>query len=136
MLGRAAADGELIAADARERVLRPEMALQAAGDRQQQAVADDEPERGVDALELVDVDAEHARAGRLSFAFARITAIAQAVEEQLAVGQARQAVVHGVVQQPLVRALGVRHVAHQADAAHSAACPEFGTLAASSSNQR
>ena len=38
-------DRELVAADARQRVLRPEMALQAARHREQQAVADDEAER-------------------------------------------------------------------------------------------
>ena len=71
-----------------------------------------------------------------SFVFARITATLEPVEHQLAVGQPRQAVVHGVVQQPLVRALGVGHVADKADAADSARMSALGTLEASSSNQR
>ena len=52
---------ELVAADARQRVLRAEVAAQPAGDGQQQAVADDQAERGVDALELVDVDEQQRR---------------------------------------------------------------------------
>jgi hypothetical protein len=112
-------DGETIAGNARERILRAEVALQATGDRQQKAVADDETEGDVHALELVDVDAEHARAD----AFVRLRPHhrhAQAVEHKLAVGEPRETVVHGIMQEPLVRAFGVGHVADKADAADSA----------------
>ena len=51
-------DRELVAADARQRVLRPEVALQPPREGQQQAVADDEAERGIGRPELVDVDDE------------------------------------------------------------------------------
>ena len=53
---------ELVAADPRQSILRTNMALHAPRRGQQQAVADDEPERGVDALEFVDVDQEQRRA--------------------------------------------------------------------------
>ena len=42
---------------------------------------------------------------------------AEAIHEQLAVGEPGEAVMHGVVHQPLMRALEVGHVAHQPDAA-------------------
>ena len=64
----------------------------------------------------------NSRAGRTSgSSVARLATIAEPVEEQLAVGQPREAVVHGVVHQPLLRALGVRHLAHEPDAAQVAA---------------
>ncbi len=112
-------DCELIAADPPQRVLGAEMALQPASDRQQQAVADDQAERHVDALELVDVDENDARP-RAVLALCPHDGDAEAVEQQLAVGQPGQTVVHGVVQQPFVRPLGVRHVADQPHAAQRA----------------
>ena len=110
-------DGELVAADAGEGVVLPEVALQAARHGQQQAVADHEAERHIHALELVDVDEDDARTNAV-LALRAAGGDAEPVEQQLAIGQPREAVVHGVVQQALVRALGVGHVAHQADAAH------------------
>ena len=112
--------GELVAADAGQRVLRSQVAAEAAGDGQQQAVADHQPERGVHGLELVDVD-EQQRRPHQGLERGALGDDRQPVEEQLAIGQAGQAVVHGVVQQPLLRALGVGHLAQQADAAQAAA---------------
>ena len=110
---------ELVAADPAQRVLRAQVAPQAAGDGQEQAVADDEAEGRVHGLELVDVDEQqrrpHQRLERGALGGGR-----QAVEEELAVGQTREAVVHGIVHQPLLCALGVRHLANQADAAQVA----------------
>jgi hypothetical protein len=45
----------------------------------------------------------------------------QAVEEKVAVGEPGQAVVDGIVQEPLLRALGVGGLTHQSDAAQVAA---------------
>ena len=81
-------DGELVAADAGQRIVRPEMALQPARHRQQQAVADDEAERDVDALELVDVDEEDARP-HAALGLGAPGGDAEPIEQQLAVGQAR-----------------------------------------------
>ena len=110
---------EPVAADAGERVLRAKVALQAARDGQQQAVAHDEAKRDVDTLELVDVDGKHARA-RAILRLRPHHRHAEAVEHELAIGQPREAVMHGVVQEALVRALGVGHVADKADTAQRA----------------
>ena len=59
---------------------------------------------------------EHGGAVGLAFARAGDGAL-QAIHEQLAVGQAGQAVMHRVVDQPLMRALQIGDVAHQAGAA-------------------
>ena len=109
-------DGELIAAEAGERILRIEVAAQPAAEREQHAVADDETEALVHVLEAVDVDEQHGGAVGLAFAGAGDGAL-QAIHEQLAVGKPGQAVVHGVVDQPLIGALEIGHVAHQAGAA-------------------
>ena len=94
-------DRELVAADPRQRILRAEMARQPPGQRQQQAVTDDQPEGAVDTLEAVDADEHHDRL--------RATSVArlchgdlQAIEEQLPVGKPRQAVMHGVMDEPLL----------------------------------
>ena len=52
-------DGELVAADARDRVDVADGIAQSAGDDFQQFVAHMMPERVVDALELVETDVEH-----------------------------------------------------------------------------
>src|SRR5262245_23550579 len=92
------------------------MAGEPAPKGQQHAVADGEAKTVVDVLETVDVDEHHRWAVHLPFAGAGDSSL-QAVEEQLAVGQAGQAVMHGVVHQPLMRALEAGDVAHQSDAA-------------------
>ncbi len=52
--------------------------------------------------------------GAVGLAFARAgDGAVEAIHEQLAVGQAGQAVMHRVVDQPLMRALQIGHVAHQ-----------------------
>ncbi len=109
-------DGELIAAEPGERVLRVQMAGEPAAKGEQHAVADDEAEALIDVLEAVDVDEHHGRAIGLALAGAGDGA-GHAVHEQLAVGEPGQAVMHGVVHQPLMRALEAGHVAHQPDAA-------------------
>ena len=61
-------------------------------------------------------------AGRISgSSAARLAAIARRSRNSSRLGRPGQAVVHGIVHQPLLRALGVRHLAHQADAAQVAA---------------
>ena len=90
-------DGELIAAEARERILRVEVPAKPAGKRQQHAVADDEPEALVHVLEAVDVDEEKRRPVGLALARPRDRA-RDAVHEQLAVGKPGEAVMHGVMQ--------------------------------------
>ena len=89
---------------------------QPAAEREQHAVADDETEALVDVLEAVDVDEHHGRAVGLPLARAGDGAC-HAIHEQLAVGKPGQAVMHGVMHQPLMRALEAGHVAHQPDAA-------------------
>ncbi len=83
-----------------------EPALQAACDGQQQAVAADEAEGGVDALEFVEVDEDH-RGLHGVIALGPNDDGFQAIDEQLAIGKACQAAMHGVMQKPLVRPLHV-----------------------------
>ena len=113
-------DRELIAADARERVARIERALQATGDREQQAVADDEAERAVHALELVEIEEED-RGPQARIAAPARQGHLETVDEQLAIGLAREAVVNRIVQQALARAPRIRDIADEADAAQRAA---------------
>src|SRR5581483_9937339 len=54
-------DDELVAAESRDRVLRPDSRGQAHGDDRQQLVADRVPERVVDALEAVEVEEQYPR---------------------------------------------------------------------------
>ena len=95
------------------------MAREAAAEGQEHAVADGKAEALIDVLEAVDVDEHDRRTIGLAFAGAGDGAL-QPVHEQLAVGEAGQAVMHRVMHQPLVRALEARDVAHQPDAAEHA----------------
>ena len=58
-------DGELIAAEARDEVLRPDRLAQPIRDALEEFVADQMSERIVDALEFVDVDVEDRELGAL-----------------------------------------------------------------------
>ena len=55
-------DGELVAAEAGNRVELPDAAAQPVGDDLQQLVADRMSERVVDALEMIEVEAQHRQA--------------------------------------------------------------------------
>ena len=107
---------ELVAGKARQRIARLEQAVQPPRDGEQDGVAGRDAEPVIDLLEAVDVDDEH---GRLDLLFApwRAQSCLQPVHEQLAVGQAGQIVVHGVVQQPLLGLLLLGDVDQRADAA-------------------
>ena len=80
-------------------------------------VADRDADRVVDLLEAVEVDHHHRRLDRrvrLGEGEHRF----EPVDEQLAVGQPGQVVVHGVVQQPFLGVLEFGHVGQRADEAH------------------
>jgi hypothetical protein len=83
--------GELVAAEPRDDVVGAQAARQALGHRADQPVAGAVAERVVDDLEVVEVDEEH---GDAPGAPAEIAG--QALEEQLAVGQAGERVVVGL----------------------------------------
>ena len=110
---------ELVAADARQRVLRQQVARQSPRYRQQDAVADDEAKRAVDAAELVDVEEENRRPA-LRIGLGAGDRHVEPVEEQAAIGQACETVVHGVVHQPFLRPFLIGDVANEADTAHLA----------------
>ncbi len=98
-------------------VLRLEQAAEPARQREQDRVADRHADRIVDLLEAVEVDHHHGRADAgvgLGEGEHRL----EAVDEKLAIGEAREIVVHRVVQQPLLRGLEVGHVGERADEAH------------------
>ena len=109
-------EAELIAGQPGERVLRLDQAPEPARQRQQDRVGERHADRVVDLLEAIDVDHHHGRAdgavgrGQAEHGF-------EPVEEQLAVGQAGEIVVHGVVQQPLFGGLEFGDVGQRADQA-------------------
>ena len=109
-------EGELVAGKARQRVLRLEQAGQAPRDGEQDRIADRDAEAVVDLLEAVDVEDED-RGPRRAFRCGARDRRAQPVDEQLAVGQAGQVVVDGVVQQPLLGSALLGDVEQRADAA-------------------
>ena len=83
-------DGELVAAQARDRVGLARAAAQALADQFQQLVADRMAERVVDALELVEIEAEHRQAFA---AFDAFELVLQRLAQQHAVWQVGQRVV-------------------------------------------
>ena len=72
------------------------MTLQAACNRQQQAVATDQAERRIHALELVEIDEDYRRLHGIVGLGPHDDGF-QPVDEQLAIGQPCQAAVHGIV---------------------------------------
>ena len=92
---------ELVARKARQRVVRLQHAAEPPRDRQQDRIACGNADLFVDLLETVDVDARSPSAARRVDVSAMASAEFEPVEEQFAIGQAGQIVVHGVVQQAL-----------------------------------
>ncbi len=108
---------ELVAGQPRQRVLRLEQAAEPARQRQQDRIADRDADRIVDLLEAVEVDHHHRRPDRRVDLGERQHGF-QPVDEQLAVGQAGEVVVHRVVQQPLLGVLEFGDVGERADQPH------------------
>jgi hypothetical protein len=103
-------DGELVAAEARDDVVGAQHAAQPLGDGAQEPVARAMAERIVDDLEVVEVDEEH----RHLPAAAHQRAV-EALQEELAVGQARQMIVVGLPRQLALGLLARGHVDAVAD---------------------
>ena len=101
--GALAQDRELVAAHARERVLRAEHAGETQRHRDEQLVAEVVSERLVDHPEAIQVQVEHGDGA----AAARRAGdrVLQPVVEQRPVGDARQGVVHGLVAGTLLAAV-------------------------------
>ena len=108
---------ELVAGQPRQRVLRLEQAGQPARDRQQDRIADRDADRIVDLLEAVEIDHHDGRPD-LRVGAGKGERRLHAVDEQFAVGQAGEVVVHGVEQQPLLGVLEIGDVGQRADQAH------------------
>ena len=95
---------ELIAGEAGERVLRLDHPAQPSRQREQDRVADRHADGIVDLLEAVEIDHHDGRLHR-RFGLGKAEHGVEAVEEQLAVGQPGEVVVHRVVQQTLLGGL-------------------------------
>ena len=122
-------DGEMVAFQPGEAVERLQQAAEPARDGEQDRIADREAEALVHLAEAVDVDEEDRRP-RVRLGLRVGHRGREAVEEELAVRQAREVVVHGVVQQTLLCGLGVGNVEQRADAAdHLAVVAEDGPRA-------
>ncbi len=115
VVGVAQQHRELVAAEARDRVLRAHAAPQAPGGRDEHAVADVVAERVVDDLEVVEVDQQHGET-----LLARRERGAEAFAERGAVGQLGQRVVGRAVAQALAVAARLRDVARVVDEAADA----------------
>ena len=108
---------ELVARQARQRVLRLEQPGEPARQREQDRVADRDADGIVDLLEPIEVDHHDGgldrrvglREGEHAF---------QAIDEQFAVGQAGEIVVNRIVQQPLFRVLELGDIGERADETH------------------
>ena len=109
--------GELVAGQPRQRVLRLEQAGEPARDGEQDGIADRDADRIVDLLEAVEIDHQHRRPD-LRIGAGEAEGRLHAVDEQFAVGQAGEIVVHRVEQQPLLGVLEIGHVGERADQAH------------------
>ena len=94
-------DGELVAAEARDRVGRAQAGLEAGRDRLEELVAGPVAERVVDRLEVVDVDEEDA--DRVAASRGAADCEREAVEEEGAVGHAGERVVEGLVRDVVER---------------------------------
>src|SRR5262249_47112144 len=109
-------NAELIAAEARQHVLRLQLLADAAHQRQKQSVARGEADLVVDRFELVDVDDKNDRADALVRRRKGQSRL-DTVEEELAVRKTGQAVIDGIAQKALFRRLAVGDVDQRADAA-------------------
>ena len=87
--------GELVAAEARDRVLGPHARLHALSDGDQQPVAGVVTEAVVDRLELVQVEEQDGDRGPA--AVGPLECVVEAVREQRAVGKLGERVVEGLV---------------------------------------
>ena len=105
--------GELVAAEAGQGVARTQGRVHALGDGDEQAVPGLVADAVVDDLEAVDVGEQHPVVGPAALAAAQ--GLLQAVEEDPAVGQAREVVVEGVVGQARLEGLALGDVAEHGD---------------------
>ena len=109
--------GELVAGQPRQRILRLEQAGEPARDGEQDGIADGDADRVVDLLEAIEIDHQHRRPD-LRIGTGEAEGRLHAVDEQFAVGQAGEIVVHRVEQQPLLGFLEIGDVGERADQAH------------------
>ena len=105
---------ELVAGEPRQRVLRLEQPSEPAREGEQDRVADRDADRIVDLLEAVEIDHHHGGLD-LRVGLGEGEHRFEPVEEQLAVRQAGEVVVHRVVQQALFRVLEFGHIGKRAD---------------------
>ena len=111
---------ELVAGQPRQRVLRFQDAGQPPRQSEQNRIADRDADGIVDLLEAVEID-HHQGRPQVRHGLCEIRDRAQAVDEQFAVRQAGEIVMHRVVQQPLFGVLGFGHVGERADHARDLA---------------
>ncbi len=109
-------EGELVAGQARQRILRLEQPGQAAGDGEQDRVADRRAEVVVDLLEAVDVEHEDRRP-RGALGLGAGDRRLEPVEIELAVGQAGEVVVDRIVEESLLGGPRLGDVDQRADGA-------------------
>ena len=116
ILGRAHAledDHELVAAETRQGVTRPDGTPEALGDDAEQLVADLVTEVVVDDLEPIDVAEEHGHPAAGAVGLEQ--RVVEVVEEQAAVGQAGQGILERMPGQLLLEGLALRGVPEHDD---------------------
>jgi hypothetical protein len=120
---------KLIARDASERILRLQKAAQAAAHGEQDRIAGRRADGCVQLLEAVEIDQNQGRAD-FFVGLREFDRGIEAIEEQLAVRQAGEIVVHRILQQPLLGDFEFGDVVHGADdAKHLAVGTDHGPRA-------
>lgn len=107
----------MVSVETGERVLRLQEARKAARDGEEDGIADRDADGIVHLLETIDVEHQHRRAALLVALGVHQRGF-QTVEEEFAVGKARQVVMDGVVKQPLFGRLELGDVAERTDEPH------------------
>ena len=109
--------GELVAGQPRQRILRLEQPAKPPCQRQQDRIADRDADGIVDLLEAVEIDHHHGGADR-RVGLGEGQHAFETIDEELAVRQPGEIVMHCVVQQTLLGGLEFGHVGERADQAH------------------
>ena len=111
-------DGELVAAEARERVARSNAALEAPSDTDEELVAGLVSEAVVDGLEAIEIEVEHREGRGAERPLRALKEVLQAVDEQRSIRQIGERIVERLPLQLLLGLLARGDVARDAEGPH------------------
>ena len=116
-------DGELVTAEARQRIAGAKAALEPPRRRDQELVTDLVPEAVVDRLEAIEIEVEHREQRIAQRAPGALKQVLQPVEEQRAVREIRERIVERLVLQLLLGLLALGDVARDPEGPHDVPLP-------------